>query len=469
MVEDETPEAERVAPDGSQEFPQAGIDAPDTAFCAVLSGAFPFYHGCHQANDIVLVGGLCKAYIAVSHKSDCAGGFIHGYDSVQHIAASCVQDQDYRSYHYFLRLERREHYLIFHIPYERVHTSAFCSDGDTVALKDQSSDFLQQYIVSYCQSFSHKTKVRINSYLCTNWNIIIMYKYKVAEHCFGVILPEGFAEEEHLSPYLPFATDCPDTELIFVNELVTLDRLKKIDAGKVLDCLNDEAPYFWMLDNGGKEGYPYNFGFSYSKSHPDCIVMPSSDFRYIRTYVPENYASKMAGFALSNSMMLAYAVNTMALDTLLIHASTIRKDGKGYVFLGKSGTGKSTHSRLWLDNIEGSVLLNDDNPILRITDGIVTVYGSPWSGKTPCYRNESVPLQAVVRLSQAPFNRIRALRPVEAYAALSPSCSCIRWDNNATNCLHSNVEKVVRSVKSWHLECLPDADAANVCFEAVSD
>ena len=134
--------------------------------------------------------------------------------------------------------------------------------------------------------------------------------------------------------------------------------------------------------------------------------------------------------------------------------------------LGRSGTGKSTHTRLWLENIEGATLLNDDNPIVRVIDGETVIYGSPWSGKTPCYKNRSMPLQAVVRLSQAPFNRITRLTPLKAYAALMPSCSCMRWDHDAVEALHKTVEKVIMKVPVRHLECLPDADAAHTSHEA---
>lgn len=121
-------------------------------------------------------------------------------------------------------------------------------------------------------------------------------------------------------------------------------------------------------------------------------------------------------------MMLLYALRTSTLGCLEVHASVIMKEGKAVAFLGKSGTGKSTHSRLWLENIPKTELLNDDNPIIRIhPDGKVLIYGSPWSGKTPCYKKVSVPLAGVVRLSQAPFNKITRLSGIQAYACLFPS------------------------------------------------
>ena len=93
-----------------------------------------------------------------------------------------------------------------------------------------------------------------------------------------------------------------------------------------------------------------------------------------------------------------YAFRTATLGTLEMHASVIAHEGRGYLFLAKSGTGKSTQSRMWLRCIEGAKLLNDDNPAIRIADGRPLVFGTPWSGKTPCWRNLSVPVKALVRL-----------------------------------------------------------------------
>ena len=113
-------------------------------------------------------------------------------------------------------------------------------------------------------------------------------------------------------------------------------------------------------------------------------------------------------------------------------------------------------------------LLNDDNPVIRVIDGEAIVFGTPWSGKTHCYKNQSVPLKAVVRLSQAPYNRITRNIPLQAYASLMPACSCMRWDRTSTDALHKTVEKVISKVACWHLECLPDADAAHTCHKAVT-
>ena len=172
--------------------------------------------------------------------------------------------------------------------------------------------------------------------------------------------------------------------------------------------------------------------------------------------------------AVDNALMVLYALATANNGTALFHASTVSDEGRAYMFLGKSGTGKSTHAGLWLKYIEGTALVNDDNPVVRVfEDGTARVYGSPWSGKTPCYRNVSYPLGGIVELSQAPYNRIRRLTGIQAYAALVPSISGKRWDAVIANGLHQTENALVMTVPMWHLECLPDVEAARVCNEKV--
>jgi hypothetical protein len=173
--------------------------------------------------------------------------------------------------------------------------------------------------------------------------------------------------------------------------------------------------------------------------------------------------------AIDNALMVLFALATANKGTVLFHAAVVSHKGKGYMFLGPSGTGKSTHARLWLNYIEGTSLMNDDNPVVRIgDDGLAVVYGSPWSGKTPCYRNVSYPIGAIVQLSQAPHNAIRPLRPLQAYAALMPSISGKRWDKRIAEGLHETENMLAGQVDMWHLECLPDEDAARTCYQAVA-
>ena len=167
--------------------------------------------------------------------------------------------------------------------------------------------------------------------------------------------------------------------------------------------------------------------------------------------------------AIDNALMVLYALATANQGTALFHASAVSYEGRGYMFLGKSGTGKSTHAGLWVKHIDGAVLMNDDNPVVRISDGIATVYGSPWSGKTPCYRNVSCPLGGIVLLSQAPYNKIQRMDGLEAYVALISSISGKRWDKGIADGLYQTENYLASHVPMWHLECLPDEEAAIVC------
>ena len=153
----------------------------------------------------------------------------------------------------------------------------------------------------------------------------------------------------------------------------------------------------------------------------------------------------------------------------MMHSSVVVKDGKGYLFLGKSGTGKSTHSQLWLNNLEGCELLNDDNPVLRLEEnGETRVYGTPWSGKTPCYRNLNYPVGAIVDLHQAKENKIQRLSIVKAYASMYTSSSGIRFLKELADGIHATTEKIVCSVPFYSLDCLPNAEAAFLCHKTVT-
>lgn len=176
----------------------------------------------------------------------------------------------------------------------------------------------------------------------------------------------------------------------------------------------------------------------------------------------------MGRFALDNAAMLMFAFRTAGLMTLEMHSSVTVNSGRAYMFLAESGTGKSTHSRMWLENIPGSELLNDDNPVVRVAeDGSVTVYGSPWSGKTPCYRNASAPLGAMVQIRRSPTNAATPLSALEAYALILSSSSGFRGIASMADGLHDTISAIALTQPCFVLDCRPDAEAALVCHKAV--
>jgi hypothetical protein len=193
-------------------------------------------------------------------------------------------------------------------------------------------------------------------------------------------------------------------------------------------------------------------------------------------------------FCIDNALMLLFAFRTAPLMTLEMHAAVVVKadrcavgsqtatkslldhpyglidsQEKGYLFLGHSGTGKSTHARQWLAAFDDAWLLNDDNPILRVMeDGEVRVYGSPWSGKTPCYKNAYARVGGIIKLSQAPHNKMRILSLPEAYAYMLSSASGLKMDRQMADYIYESIKHVITHVKCYHLDCLPNREAAVV-------
>ena len=231
---------------------------------------------------------------------------------------------------------------------------------------------------------------------------------------------------------------------------VYTEEFRQEDEGQVIICgrTSDNAPvyeFIWWNESAG-------------------WLVCTEDYREGRLLL----SGKFTKMAIDNALMVMYALATAQKGTALFHAAAVSYDSRGYMFLGKSGTGKSTHAGLWVKHIEGAVLMNDDNPVVRISGGQAVVYGSPWSGKTPCYRNVSYPLGGIVLLSQAPHNKIQRLGALEAYMALVSSISGQRWDERIADGLHQTENQLPSSMPIWHLECLPDEAAATLCRTTIT-
>lgn len=272
--------------------------------------------------------------------------------------------------------------------------------------------------------------------------------YEVAGHAFAV---SGEGEDLALMEnYAPFAADGQPSVFSLSIERGAApsftEELRQEDEGQVIVCgrTADGQPVFEFVWAGATAGW----------------LVCTADYREGRLATTGSHTK----LAIDNALMVLYALATAGSGTVLFHAAVVSHGDRAYMFLGPSGTGKSTHARLWLKHIDGTELMNDDNPVVRIgADGRATVYGSPWSGKTPCYRNVSRELGAIVLLSQAPFNKIRRLGGLEAYAALVPSISGKRWDERIADGLHQTENALASTVPTWHLQCLPDEEAARLC------
>lgn len=207
--------------------------------------------------------------------------------------------------------------------------------------------------------------------------------------------------------------------------------------------------------------------FLITDTHGGKCALAQADKDFIHCHCALAGTPSMRTFGLNNVLMLFYAFAGSNHDTALIHASCIVWQEKAYPFIAPSGTGKSTHTALWLSHIEGTQLLNDDNPILRIEDGKPYIYGSPWSGKTPCYRNRRLPLGALTSVQRAKANSVERISPTRALAALLPACSTMKWDTALHHRTLDTLAQTIATTPILALHCLPNQEAATLCHSTI--
>ena len=155
-------------------------------------------------------------------------------------------------------------------------------------------------------------------------------------------------------------------------------------------------------------------------------------------------------------------------DTLLFHGSIVAVDGEGYLFTAKSGTGKSTHTRLWREHFgDRAVMVNDDKPFLKLEDDRVTAYGSPWNGKHRLGCNMSVPLKAICILERGSENEITSITSKEALPMLLQQ-SQRPMDHRKLVKYLDMLDRLCERTAFYRLKCNMDPQAAVVAYEAMS-
>lgn len=286
--------------------------------------------------------------------------------------------------------------------------------------------------------------------------------FSVAEHLFCVTSTLNIPLDTLLTSYAPFQTEENMQPALF-EMLVTRNKNIIMPGDEIgqFDCGGCNHGVYLLPDGG------YKFTISNVEGIECCTVVTNKTFTRNTIYILDDKPENIS-FGINNSIMIAYAFATSSYKTLLIHSSVIRNNGYGYLFLGQSGTGKSTHSKLWLQHIPGSDLMNDDNPIIRVIEGITFVYGSPWSGKTPCYRNIKAPAGAFVQLEQKKENQIRKENVLHSFANLLSSVSVMKWDKEVYNHICDTISAILEKTPVFHLGCLPDKEAAILSHKTIA-
>ena len=146
---------------------------------------------------------------------------------------------------------------------------------------------------------------------------------------------------------------------------------------------------------------------------------------------------------------------------MMLHASAIEYNGKAYLFSGPSGMGKSTHTRLWQSVYGDAVqVFNDDKPALRRMDDGWYAYGTPWCGKDGINQNKKVPLGGICFLKRGDENKIRRLDNKEAMQNVLWQTTRKLKDPKKMMALLDLVDKLIREIPIFELECTKDESAA---------
>lgn len=177
-------------------------------------------------------------------------------------------------------------------------------------------------------------------------------------------------------------------------------------------------------------------------------------------YYPDGYLEELAVYRKIAQKMLDY-------NTFLFHGSVIAVDGEAYLFTAKSGTGKSTHTRLWKEYFgERAVMVNDDKPLVKVTNNTVRVYGTPYNGKHHIGNNISAPLKAVCVLERAESNNIHTITGSEVYAIFLQQVYRPTESEKLLKTL-SLIDLMIKNVRLYKLCCNMNISAAEIAYNGM--
>lgn len=151
---------------------------------------------------------------------------------------------------------------------------------------------------------------------------------------------------------------------------------------------------------------------------------------------------------------------------IVLHSSCVEKDGKAYLFSAKSGTGKSTHTHLWLEELPNTRIINDDKPLLIIRNGQIYACGTPFSGKTDENINECVPVRAIVFLHRSKENTLKRIKPsfaVPLFLAQTVNPHIKEYANEMLD----KTDEILTSVPVFSLGCNKESGTGKFVYEEI--
>ncbi len=218
------------------------------------------------------------------------------------------------------------------------------------------------------------------------------------------------------------------------------------------ELLKTRAKKYLLDENGKKE---------------DCSIIIDTEDESFKEYLEGNSGM--------DYQLVEYAwIGTQFYRQLLdfggfyLHSSVVALDGKAYIFSADSGTGKSTHTRLWLEYFgkDKAVIINDDKPAIKSENGILYAYGTPFSGKNDISQNIGVPIKALCFLEQALFDEIEKLSFHEAMYKFIHQLLCSEKKEYMDKLL-SYTDVFFQNIPIYNLKCTKNESAVITSYNAM--
>lgn len=214
-----------------------------------------------------------------------------------------------------------------------------------------------------------------------------------------------------------------------------------------------------------------SFGRTVTQSTPYEVPVAGQPDIVIHTK-PELLQARQPHLSLEDCEYLdsgsSFYTQLLNFDGMMLHSSCVVVDNKAYLFTAPCGTGKSTHTKLWIKQFgESAYILNDDKPALRLEDGVWYAYGTPWSGKHDINRNERVPVGGIALVERGEENSIVPANSRDAIQFIMEQV--VRPKNPAYRILVLEaLDKLITKIPVWKLKCNMNSDAALVSYHAMS-
>lgn len=226
-----------------------------------------------------------------------------------------------------------------------------------------------------------------------------------------------------------------------------------------------------------RENYEFLLPYQTEKAPAFTVEITPEDVAFSLAHLGRYFGERSAPYSdsfLENvSIQNVLSKKLLEYDVLALHGSALCMDGEAIIFTAKSGTGKSTHARLWRETFGERVwMINDDKPMIRLENGKAVVYGTPWDGKHHLSRNASAPLRAVVKLERDERNRIEPMNRADAFQLLMTHGAVTRRGpmklSGAAKLRAMALETALLDAAAFYrLGCNVNPDAARIAWEGI--